>query len=251
MKTKKYVGALLALTLVFGACSKDDDPKQEAVVSFEGQLTEPNTEFVVDGATSQAQETHFKDPHNLMTFDHYYASYGQYSYSGFTYSNQTTHIYNGQPNSGTAKTGSVYIGVYSDPNFSPAVCTINHPDKYAIKGAWISNSKQAYLDMTQGAGGEFGATAFKKGSWYKVTATGYDGPDGTGNQIGEAVIALADYKSDTDLPVDGWIWFDLTPIAHATSILFMPSSSDANPDPYIGMNTSRYFCLDDITLVEK
>ena len=96
--------------------------------------------------------------------------------------------------------------------------------------------------MTEGDGY---ARAFKTGDWYKVTATGYDD---NGNKVGETSILLADYKSDTDKPINEWIWFDLTSLRNATKISFIPDSSDFNE---YGMKTGAYFCLDNITLIEK
>ena len=89
------------------------------------------------------------------------------------------------------------------------------------------------------------ARAFKAGDWYKVTATGYDE---AGNETGKAEILLANYKTDNDLPVKEWIWFDLTPIQNAVKVKFIPDSSDKNE---YGIKTAAYFCLDGITLIEK
>ena len=79
----------------------------------------------------------------------------------------------------------------------------------------------------------------------KVTATGYDE---AGNETGKAEILLANYKTDNDLPVKEWIWFDLTPIQNAVKVKFIPDSSDKNE---YGIKTAAYFCLDGITLIEK
>lgn len=76
--------------------------------------------------------------------------------------------------------------------------------QYSIKGLWITTSKNAYIGMTEG---DSYARPFKKGDWYEVTATGYDNK---GKKIAETKIKLADYKTDTDKPVNTWIWFDLT-----------------------------------------
>lgn len=224
-------------------CSDDDNNKMEVVISFENQLTEPETEFI-----SQSTETSgyyfkdtFHDPQNYVTFDHYYNDWGQgYSFGGFTYTNKTSHIQNAQPNCGSAKTGKVYLGVYAD-SFTPATLSITNP-QYAIKGLWITNSKNAYIGMTEGDGY---ATAFKKGSWYKVIATGYNDKE---EQIAEATINLADYKNDADKPVNTWIWFDLTGLQSASKITFNVDSSDSNE---YGPKTAKYICIDDITLIEK
>lgn len=248
---KKLSLFLLVSVFAFCGCSNDDDEtnrgdeeKKEIVISFEKQLTEAESEF-----TSTSTEKFgyyfkdtFKDPLNYVTFDHYYSDWGQgYSFGGFTYTNKfANHLHDCQPNCGNVKTGKVYTGVYSD-EYSPASMTILN-SQYAVKGVWITNSKNAYIGMTEGGNG---ATAFKKGSWYKVTAIGYNDKD---EKVAEATIKLADYKSDTDKPINTWIWFDLTPLQGASKITFTPDSSDSGE---FGMNTGKYFCMDDLTLIEK
>ena len=97
--------------------------------------------------------------------------------------------------------------------------------------------------MTEGDGW---ATAFKKGSWYEVTATGYNDK---GDEIAKTSIRLADYKSDTDKPINTWIWLDLTDLQTASKITLTSNSSDSDDEN--GMRTGKYFCIDDITLIEK
>lgn len=263
MKMKKLSLFLLLSLFAFYGCGDDDftdtkdgidnegsqeggdenEGKKEAVISFEDLLTEPESEFI-----STSKETagyyyidKFNDPQNYITFDHYFSDWGQgYSFGGFTYTNKTTHIQDCQPNCGNVKTGKVYIGVFSD-EFTPASLKITNT-LYSIKGLWITNSKNAYVGMTEG---DSYAKAFKKGDWYKVTATGYNDE---GDKIAETSINPADYKSDEDKPVNTWIWFDLTPLKDASTITLFPSSSDSGE---FGMNTGKYFCIDDLTLIEK
>ena len=74
------------------------------------------------------------------------------------------------------------------------------------------------------------------------------GQAGLASKIAETKIKLADYKTDTDKPVNTWIWFDLTHLKDASKITLIPSSSDSGE---FGMNTGKYFCIDDLTLIEK
>lgn len=246
---KKYSLFLLASLFAFYGCSddndetKNNDDKKEVVISFENQLTEAESEFIstkTEASASFSKDT-FTDPKSYVTFDHYYADWGQgYSFAGFTYTNQMHHSQNGQPNCGTVKTGNTYIGVYSDQYQTASMTIID--SQYSIKGLWITNSKNAYIGMTEG---DSYARAFKKGDWYEVTATGFNS---TGKEIAKTKIKLANYQSDTDKPVNTWIWFDLTPLKDASTITFIPNSSDSGK---YGMNTGKYFCIDDITLIEK
>jgi len=246
---KKFSLLLAVLSAAaFCSCNREDDVKNEAVVSFETLLTEANSQFIADGTPNSLgfQETEFTDSEGLIGFKHYYADWGGgYSFAGFTYMNLTD---NQTPNSpapisGKAKTGHVYIAADSSEGEygTPAVLTIKD-SKYALKGTWITNSTYAYNGMVAG---DYMATAFKTGDWYKVVATGYDE---AGNETGKAEILLADYKTDSDKPVSEWIWFDLSPLQDAVKVKFMPDSSDKNE---YGMLTPAYFCLDGMTLIEK
>ena len=183
---KKLSLLLLLSVFVFCSCGDDDDDvKNEVVVSFENLLTEENSQFIADGTpNNQAfQETDFKDPKNLINFNHYYADWGSgYSFAGFSYMNITDNqtANSPAPITGKAKIGSVYIGVdSSDGEYgTPAILTILDTN-YKLKGTWIANSTWAYMGMIQGDGY---ARAFKAGDWYKVTATGYDE---AGNETGK------------------------------------------------------------------
>lgn len=249
MKKLAYLCVALMGVALF-SCSNDDTPKAEKVISFETALQPGQSEFKADGTPTNEgfQKTTFSDPEGLATFTHEYADWGLgdgYSFAAFTYMNKTDNQTSTSPAPvcGKGKTGTVYLAVDDTGGEygNPAIMTINNPD-YTIKGTWITNSTRAYSDMVNGS---FVATAFKKGSWYKVTAYGMDA---SGKELAKAEIFLADYKSDDDKPVSDWVWFDLTALQGAQKIQFLPSSSDSGE---YGMNTAAYFCLDGITLVEK
>ncbi len=241
---KKLSLLLLLSVFIFSACSNDDEI--DTLISFENRLTEANSQFIststhVDG---YYYVDNFQDNNQLVTLNHYYSVSGSnYYFSAFTYMNKSDNQTSNSPApiSGKAKTGTTYIAAYSN-DYTPALITINNPDKYAIKGVWITNSTYAYNGMIKG---DAYAIPFKKGGWYKVTATGYDKQN---KSIGSAEIYLANYTNDNDKPISDWIWFNLSGLANATSIKFIPSSSDTGEN---GMRTSQNFCLDGITLTEK
>lgn len=248
MKKLAYVCAALISVSLFSCSNEDETPKMEKVISFEKALPAGQNEFIAEGTPSDQgfQKTTFSDPEGLATFTHEYADWGMgYSFAAFTYMNYTDNQTSTSPAPicGKGKTGTVYVAVDDTGGDygNPAIMTINDPN-YTIKGAWITNSTRAYHDMVNGS--SF-ANAFTQGSWYKVTAYGLDA---SGNKLAQTEIYLANYKSDNDTPVNTWIWFDLTPLQGATKIQFLPSSSDTGD---YGMNTSAYFCLDGITLIEK
>lgn len=258
--------SLFLLVSVFALCGCGDDndetkgngedqptgdgDKKEVVISFEDELKKAESEFTTDQGTKvnpadpySMYKYSITDPKGLVSFDHFYADWGNgYSFAGFTYMNKTSHAYNAQPQCGKAKTGTVYLSTYSDAEFGStlAIMTINDPN-YSIKGAWITNSAGAYAGMTEG---DDMARPFVKGDKYTVTATGYNKNN---EEIGSIEVLLADYKSNTDKPVSDWIWFDLSTLQNAVKIKFVPTSTDMGEF----MNTSKYFCLDDITLIEN
>lgn len=248
MNMNKLSLLLMLSVFVFCSCDNDDDVKNEVVISFENQLTDEESEFISDGTPNSSgfQETSFKDPKNLVRFSHYYADWGSgYSFAGCTYMNITDNQTSNSPAPicGKGKIGKVYLALdSSEGEFgTPAIMEILN-NQYKIKGTWITNSTWAYMGMTQGDGY---ARAFKAGDWYKVVATGYDE---AGNVTGTTEIFLADYKTDSDKPLNDWIWFDLSALQNAVKVKFLPDSSDKND---YGLNTAAYFCLDGITLIEK
>ena len=231
---------------IFCSCDKDDENTTTVVpvsISLENKLTEDNTEFISEKEIIPETSVFdtFQDSNGLLTFDHYFADWGSgYSFSAFTYMNKTDNSasISPVPYCKKAKTGKVYLAV-NPSDYSPAIMTINNPSIYTINGAWVTNSTYAYNSMTIG---DSYATAFKKDSYFKLTATGFDANN---NVTGTAEIYLANYKSDNDKPVTEWIWFDMSPLMAAVKIQFSLTSSDTGE---FGMNTAAYFCMDDIVL---
>jgi len=243
---------LLLTVFIFAACSDDD--KATLVTSFEGKLTEANSEFIAkeNVAVNESGSTTFQDNSNAITFEHSYSNWGSgYSFSQFTYTNKTD---NSAANSITAitkkgKVGTTYLSVYAavDAYTPPAQFTIKNPEVYKIKGAWVTNSTYAYNGIATDK--ISGPTPFKKGDWFKLTATGYSSNNA---ETGTAEIYLANYSTDNDKPVSEWIWFDMTELGNAVKIKFSLSSTDNsewNGEEF--MNTPSYFCMDGVTLEEK
>ena len=236
---------LLSVFVFWGYSNDDDEVKNEVTISFENQLTEENSEFISNASEPNGinfQKDTFKDSQSLATFEHSYADWGSgYSFASFTYTNKTDNETGNSPAPicGKAKIGKVYLAANSSEGEwgNSAFMTINNPDKYSIKGAWITNSTWAYIGMTEGDGY---AKKFKAGSWFKAIAVGYNSEN---KEIGRLEYLLADYKTDTDLPIKDWVWFDMSSLKNAVKINFVTSSSDPG--------TANFFCLDGITLIEK
>lgn len=241
---KKLSLLLLLFTLVFTGCSDDD--KDQIISNFEGKLTEANAEFISDSQTKDGwyYTDTFQDNSQLLTFTHLYSYWDEeYKFASFTYTNKTD---NSADNSITAitkkgKAGKTYLCAYTS-ELAPSTFVIAN-SAYQLKGAWVTNSTYAYNAMTAGYSP---ARAFKEGDSFTLTAIGYNKHS---VETGRAKIDLANYKSDTDTPVNEWIWFDMTPLNDPTRVEFLLSSTD-NHEVY-GMNTPAYFCMDAITLEER
>lgn len=238
---KKLSILFLLAAFVFTGCSDDD--KATVVLSFEGKLTEANSEFISESANNKDT---FQDNGKLLTFNHEYNYYGDsYYFSAFTYMNRTENSVDMSTTAITkkGKVGTTYLCAFAS-DWTPAAFTINTPQVYSIKGAWVTNSTYTYHAMATDK--ISGTTPFKKGDWLKLTATGY----GNNNaQVGVAEIYLANYSSDSSKPVGEWIWFDMTELGDAVKVVFSLSSTDN--DPEWGMRTPSYFCMDGVTLEEK
>lgn len=247
-----FWAALLCVSL--WNCSDDENPaseeqKEEAVISFEGELSEPNSSFIategeVDGFY---QRTSFSDPQALVAFSHYFS--GQSFGGGFTYTNGTDVTTSGYTNlsaiTGAGRDGSVYLTSNAN-EYTPARITNLQVGKYRFKGAWVTNTTYDYLAMKDGNDGGIGLVRkFGVGDWFILTAVGYASDD---SEIGRVDFYLADFRDGNSMILDTWEWFDWSELADASYITFEMSSSDIGD---FGMNTPSYFCMDDITLQEN
>jgi hypothetical protein len=92
-------------------------------------------------------------------------------------------------------------------------------------------------------GDQYGFSApLPPGGWFATTATGKLGATTTGS----ATFFLADLRggSPPGIPAT-WEWFDLTPLGTVDRVEFEFTGSDMGP---FGLNTPRYFALDDLTV---
>ena len=84
MKKLLGFGAVL-LSLTLWSCSDDETPvsevivnKEDVVVSFEGELSEPNSSFLATEGEEDGfyMKTAFSDPQNVVSFTHYFSDWG-------------------------------------------------------------------------------------------------------------------------------------------------------------------------------
>ncbi len=179
---------------------------------------------------------------NGQKFEWGYSEHGGQIFPyGFSVSNHTDTETRGPDNQWSAITGSGASGSdqYAIGNaFSPLEARIDD-DPISID---ITNTTYAYWAMREGD--DF-ASQFADGDWFELTITGRDSD---GEEVGEVVFALADFRDDAELLVDYWTTVDLTGLAGARSLDFSLASSDTGD---FGMNTPAYFAADNLTLVPE
>ena len=115
----------------------------------------------------------------------------------------------------------------------------NSADGDNLKGVYVTNTAYAYNGMVNGDGF---ATAFTAGSWFKLTAVGFDTEN---NETARTDFYLADCRSS--IPKDRyilntWQWMDLRPLGKVVKVRFLLDGSDKGT---YGLNTAAYFALDD------
>lgn len=146
------------------------------------------------------------------------------------------------PTSGTAQWARGHNG---SSNFAIAfpegqfIEITNSADGDVLNGAYVSNTAYAYNGMAVGDGF---ATAFSQGSWFKLTAVGFDAD---GEETARTDFYLADYRSTNALDhyiLDTWQWMDLRPLGKVAKVRFLLDGSDKGQ---YGLNTAAYFALDD------
>ena len=251
MKKLMWICAAL-LCVSLWSCSDEDEPsvemtKEEIVVNFEGELSEPNTFYLAtEGETDgYYKKTSFDDAQELVSFTHYFSEWG--FGGGFTYTNCTDVTTPGYTNlsaiTGKGKNGSVYL-TSNASSFTVAQITNLQPEKYQFKGAWVTNTTYGYLAIKDGNDGAGLVTKFDEGDWFKLTAVGH-ASDGT--ETGSVDFYLADFRDGKSTVVNTWEWFDWSALANAAYITFELESTDMGD---YGMNTPSYFCLDGVTLQE-
>lgn len=229
----------------------ENDGKNEAVISFEDLLTEPESEFKTTLGIEEGdfyKKYQIIDPENIIQLSHYYSDWG--FGGGFTYTNKTDVTTPGYNNlsaiTGKGKNGKVYLTSNTN-SYTPAQITNLDTSKYEFKGAWVTNTTYSYLAIKDGNdGGGMVKGPFTENDWYKLTAIGYKTD---GSKIGSVDFYLADFRNSKKEIINTWQWFDWSSLKNADYITFEMSSTDYNE--YEQMNTPSYFCLDGITLIEK
>lgn len=127
---------------------------------------------------------------------------------------------------------------------------INLPTGTSATSMDITNATYAGLAMQEGDffTKAFGGESGNDPDYFRVILSGFDGLDGTGNEVGSLVVNLADFTfadNSQDYILSDWVNVDLTALGLARSITFDFESSDSGA---FGINTPVYFAMDNLTL---
>ncbi len=161
---------------------------------------------------------------------------------GYSLSNETATNYASLADQWHSAVGEGHNG---SSNFSIAfpegqfIEITNSADGDNLKGVYVSNNAYAYNGMAVGDGF---ATAFSQGSWFKLTAVGFDADE---EETARVDFYLADYRSENALDhyiLDTWQWMDLSALGKVAKVQFLIDGSDKGQ---YGLNTAAYFALDD------
>jgi hypothetical protein len=220
------------------------------VVDFEGLTVPPSGYFNGDpGTLSPGQSVSTPWTAGGVGFSNTFGidSYGGFDYEwweGFAYSNVVnttdpafTNQYASYPGGGyQSSTYAVPHTEYND--YRPAVTL---PVPTTVAGFRIANT--TYTALTMKNGDQYGFSApLPPGGWFATTATGKLGATTTGS----ATFYLADLRGASPPGIlAAWEWFDLAPLGTVDRIEFEFSGSDMGP---FGLNTPRYFAMDDLTV---
>lgn len=175
-------------------------------------------------------------------------------WSGWAISSGTDTLTAGFTNQYSAIAGSGYdnSNTYAVTYASPASNLILTGDANGgtVAGFYVTNSTYAYLSMLNGDGfaKKFGGETGDDADFFLLTIKKYL----NGNLSTDSIdFYLADYRFEDntqDYIVKEWTYIDVSTLGDADSLQFSVTSSDVGQ---YGINTPAYFCLDQITTLDR
>ena len=221
-------------------------PLNKLNVGFEELHDSLGTSGVRNGSRGNATYNFSQGEFNLRLDTDWDTSFGGYWAGGWALSNlkYTTeetsdfskHLYASKPGKGSEESGNVYA-VGTDGSYIQNKDPLNQ----SLAGCYISNSTYAYNSMKLG---DNFAKKFESNDSFALIVDFYL----SGKEVGSQKVWLADYRSasaDDHFILDTWQWVTFQ-YANADSIVFLFESSDMGD---WGINTPKYFCLDEVQLV--
>ena len=119
----------------------------------------------------------------------------------------------------------------------------NDGKQYAVKGMYVTNNATTYNECLNGGG--VARALNQEGDYLKLIATGYDA---NGEVTGTTEFVLANCENGVQNVVSQWIWWDMSSLGTVDHINFTMASTDVGD---WGINTSTYFCMDKLQVVES
>lgn len=242
----KYSIKIMFLALLGSVNVSIAQPLNKLNVGFEELQDSLGTSGVRNGSRGNATYNFSQGEFNLRLDTDWDTSFGGYWAGGWALSNlkYTTketsdfskHLYASKPGKGSEESGNVYA-VGTDGSYIQNKDPLNQ----SIAGCYISNSTYAYNSMKLG---DNFAKKFESNDSFALIVDFYL----SGKEVGSQKVWLADYRSasaDDHFILDTWQWVTFQ-YANADSIVFHFESSDMGE---WGINTPKYFCLDEIQLV--
>lgn len=225
--------------------------KAQTVATFE-TLTLPKADTFYMNFTNPGTDQGFDD--GLAHFESYYdQTWGDYWSSGFSYSNMTDNVTPDYTNdhssiTGDGNGGSAQYNVYYGD--SAVVRLKGKAIGQPVSGFYVANTTFAYYSMLNGdfVAKKFGGAMGTDSDWFSIKVYGYKNNVRTTDSV---EFFLADFRTPgavaADTIYEGWRWVNLLPLGEVDSLIFYPSSSDVGA---FGINTPKYFCMDDFTTYE-
>lgn len=177
-----------------------------------------------------------------------------YFWNGFAYSRATDNTTPGYGNQYSSIAGggfggsAVYAVGFVGFSLAPQL-RLAQPS--VLSGAYVTNTTYAYLSLRDGdmfakPMGDDPATSPRENDypgWFTLIATGFDAQ---GQQTGQALLDLADYRVPDGEPashiVSQWVWMDLSSLGEVGRVEFSVDASDG------GWGWPQYFALDNLTV---
>jgi hypothetical protein len=207
------------------------------------------------GTPGSFGETPYVQDRNIegLLFRNTYTA-GFESWTGFAVSNHTDtttsgfgNPYSAIPGSGAGGSANYGIGYYATYEDSTHL-KLGALTNLAGKGAYITNTTYAALDMLNGSGfsKKFGGTSGNDADWLILTISGFSAGIPTDKAID---FYLADFRfadNSQDYIVNEWTLVDFSALGTADELRFSMSSSD---NGMFGMNTPSFFAIDNVLTV--
>ncbi|MBN8603494.1 MAG: DUF4465 domain-containing protein [Planctomycetes bacterium] len=243
-----FILAVTAIASLFSTL----ESRADIVIGFEELSLAPNSFY--NGNSGVGTNTNGWSSGGVHFGNSYNSSFGGF-WNGFSYSNvinTTTPGFTNQYASfapagpGAGAGGSQNYAVA----YSGSHAFFNLPSNTLLSSVSLANTTYAALSMQTGDSfaKKFGGVSGNDPDFFRVSLSGFDGLNGTGNSIGSVTVNLADFTfadNSQDFILSNWLTVDLSSIASSRSVSLSFASSDVGA---FGINTPTYVAFDNLTI---